>query len=264
MEKDNPVIEKGKIRSIEKLTDQIFGLEIAVSKKFPKPEPFQFAGILYGDFQLRRPFSFAGYRDGLLRFVIKKSGRMSELLSQAKPGDEVSVLGPLGKSPDLAAYSRILCVAGGVGIAPFLYFFEEEAKQKDISLIYGVRTIDDAWYEDTFTDLKGFLLVTEDGSSNYHGYPVDYVLTIASLFKPEALLAVGPSKMLASLKPLLDQVSFPIFVSLETYMGCSLGACGSCAVKHKEKGYIKVCTQGPVFRLNEIELYEEAQYADKA
>lgn len=259
MEKDKIVIETGKIKSIEKLTNQIFGLEISISENFPKPKPFQFAGLYYGDFQLRRPFSFAGYREGLLRFVIKKSGRMSELLSYAKPGDEVSVLGPLGKSPELSSYKRILCVAGGVGVAPFLYFFEEQVQEKDIFFIYGVRTLDDAWYENIFTDLKGFLLVTEDGSSNYYGYPVDYVLTISSLFKPDALLAVGPTKMLLSLKPLLNQVNFPIYVSLETYMGCSLGACGSCVIKHKEKGYAKVCTDGPVFRLDEIELYDDEE-----
>lgn len=247
-----PVITEAAIVKLEQVAPSIFSLLLETEKVLPEPYPFQFVLVHYGNFQLRRPFSVAGYSGNRLRLVFKVKGRMTAELSRAKAGEKVSVIGPLGSRLDYASFKRILAVAGGIGIAPFLYFFEKEAGRRDISLIFGAKTVDDAWYEDIYTDLKGFLLVTEDGSSGYTGYPIDYIMAVSGYFAPEAVIAVGPEPMLHSMKAAALQLQIPFFVSLEPYMGCGLGACNSCLVKLANGEFVRACEKGPVFELSEL------------
>lgn len=249
-----PNLTDASIKKIEQVARDTFEMQIVPESPIEEPKPFQFVSLLYGNYQLRRPFSIAGFDGESLRIVFKVRGRMTSELSKAKPGEKLSVLGPLGKPIQVREFQRILAVAGGVGIAPFLYFISKESSNRDISLIYGVRTLDDAWYEDAFTELKGFLLVTEDGSSNYHGYAVDYIFSVAKYFNPDLIIAVGPSQMLPAVRTASIQLGVPALASLEPYMGCGLGACCSCLVKTVDGGYVKVCTDGPVFNLNELVL----------
>lgn len=247
-----PSLVDGKIVSIKQLSKEVYEAKLSLPDEFEEPAPFQFVGILYGNYQLRRPFSVAGFKDGTLRLVFKVRGRMTGDLSRARAGETVSILGPLGRGFYAEGFSRILAVAGGVGIAPFLYFIEKMGRKKDISLIYGVKTAEDAWFEDVFTDLKGFLLVTEDGSSGYPGYPVDYLIAVSEHFKPDSVLCVGPEAMFGALKTVSEQIKVPAFASLEPYMGCGMGACCSCLVRLSEGRYVKACTEGPIFNLSEI------------
>lgn len=242
----------GKVVKNRPLTNSMYELYIEVGAEFEEPVPFQFVSLLYDDNQqIRRPFSVAGFRDGVLRLVIKKAGRVTRRLAEVRPGETVSVLGPLGNGLELKPGKKVIAVAGGSGIAPFLYLFDRQSGP-DIYLIYGVPSVDDAWFEDSYTDLSGFLLVTEDGSSGYHGYPVDYLLNTARLFQPDTVVAVGPGPMLAGVKNTMRYLDSQFFVSLESYMGCSLGACNSCLVK-TTTGWKRVCEEGPVFNLEELE-----------
>ena len=249
---NRPVITKATIVELEQVAPSVYSLLLETEKAFPEPHPFQFVLIHYGSFQLRRPFSVAGYSDNRLRLVFKVKGRMTSALSRAKAGDRLSVIGPLGSRLDYTSFERILAVAGGIGIAPFLYFFKKEAGRRNLSLIFGVKTVDDAWYEDIYTDLKGFLLVTEDGSSGYSGYPVDYIMAVSGYFAPEAVIAVGPEPMLRSLRAAALQLQIPFFVSLEPYMGCGLGACNSCLTRLASGEYVRACEKGPVFELSDL------------
>lgn len=252
--KKKPSLVEGEIVSVKGLSKEVFEATIVVPDSFQEPEPFQFVGILYGNYQLRRPLSVAGFENGRLRLIFKVKGRMTEELSKAKTGEVLSILGPLGKGFDAGEFKRILAVAGGVGIAPFLYFIQKLKTKKDISLVYGVKTVEDAWFEDVFTDLKGFLLVAEDGTSGYPGYPVDYVVAVSEQFKPDLILCVGPKAMFNSLKTVSQQLGVPAFASLEPFMGCGMGACCSCLVPLSSGGYLKACTEGPVFNLSEVRI----------
>lgn len=249
-----PVLTDAKVVKLQEVAKGIFELILEPEIEIPEPQPFQFVSIHYGNFQLRRPFSVAGFKGNLVRIVFKIRGRMTQELARVRIGENISLIGPLGKIFDYSKFNRVLSVAGGIGIAPFLYFFSKEACKREISLIYGVKSVEEAWYEEIFTDLKGFLLITEDGSSNYYGYPVDYIIQVSSCFNPDAVIVVGPQAMLESLIPVTFQLDVPFFVSLEPYMGCSLGACGSCLVKLSDGSYAKACMEGPVFELKQLSM----------
>lgn len=241
------------VKSIRHLTDSIFEIYLDAPEIALKAKPGQFVSIHLGEnHQLRRPFSIAGVKEGQVRLVIKKTGRVTKAMSRLSPGDLVSIMGPCGNSFDFGEKKKILCVAGGVGIAPLLFLIEKEVAKRDFYLIFGVKSVDDAWFEDIFTSLKGFLLTTEDGSSYYPGRAVDYLLSTDQFFKAEAMVAVGPLGMLEAYATALRYTEAEGFVSLEAYMGCSLGACNSCLVK-TSSGWKKVCQDGPVFRCEEID-----------
>jgi dihydroorotate dehydrogenase electron transfer subunit len=228
-------------------------------------EPGQFVGFHlgreeYGRTQtIRRPFSIAGTRDGAIRIVFKRVGRVTSAMSDLAPGDRVSVVGPLGtgfaavESAHAIVPEKVLVIAGGVGIAPILFYIQKMLPERKVSIVWGARTVDDAWYEDAFLDLSGFLLATEDGSSKYPGRAVDYMFAIEQLFHPDAFVGVGPKPMLQAMTRALSRDERPVFVSLETYMGCGLGGCCSCLVRGVD-GWKKACVDGPVFLASEIEL----------
>lgn len=244
---DAPIIR------LTELTEKVYEIFVKAPAIAEKAKPGQFVSIHLGkNHQIRRPFSIAGTNKGELRLVIKKTGRVTDALSRFLPGETISVMGPLGNSFECGDYKKIICVAGGAGIAPLLFLLQKEIKNRNFYLIFGVKTVKEAWYEEMFNSLKGFLLTTEDGSSHYAGRSTDYLLSTDQFFRAELMIAAGPLQMLKSYVSAFRFTEARGIVSLEAYMGCSLGACNSCVVK-TSSGWKKVCQDGPVFDGKEIE-----------
>jgi dihydroorotate dehydrogenase electron transfer subunit len=66
--------------------------------------------------------------------------------------------------------------------------------------------------------------------------------------------ACGPWAFYRSLQGTLRQYRHPCQVSLEGSLACGFGACLGCAVKQNGKpGYLKICSDGPVFDINDID-----------
>jgi dihydroorotate dehydrogenase electron transfer subunit len=92
-------------------------------------------------FMLSRPFSIMDGGDRLL-FLIRIVGKGSGLLASLRAGDELDMVSPLGSAfPDLDRAGTALCVAGGCGIAPFLFLARREKERgKPLRLLYWPRT----------------------------------------------------------------------------------------------------------------------------
>lgn len=250
--KNSPHLIESEIVELNRLTTDVFELLVNAPEICNCPEPGNFVSILYDDFHiLRKPFSIAGTKDGILRLLIKEVGRVTGKLSRAKPGEALSILGPLGNAFPVNSYRKILCISGGIGIAPFLYLFEKSLQGYRLGLLAGFNTGEDFWEEKCFENLDYFMPVAEDGSLVGTGTPLDFLKKSVSDFNPQALFMVGPKSMLKVALPEIKKLNLPCYASLEEYMGCSLGACNSCLVK-TERGWKKVCEDGPVFDLKEL------------
>ncbi len=72
----------------------------------------------------------------------------------------------------------------------------------------------------------------------------------------DLIIACGPPVMLRALKAKLKEsgVKTPCLVSLEERMGCGIGACLVCVCKKSDGGNARVCKDGPVFDIDEVEL----------
>jgi len=234
--------------------------------------PGQFAMIkAHGIFEplLRRAMAY--YRcdreaDAVhVEFIYQVLGRGTQALSQLKAGDGVDFLGSLGNTYDIrAARGRTaLLVAGGVGSAA-LYMLAEELIRAGVTtrLLIGGASRGDLCGLDDFIELlsvENVIGATIDGSYGEKGFvtePLEAGLK-AGAFGPSIIYACGPDPMLHRVSLIADEYGVPAQLSLEAPMGCGYGVCVGCAVAIKTDsppGYVyqKVCTEGPIFRHEEL------------
>ncbi|MFT8871419.1 MAG: dihydroorotate dehydrogenase electron transfer subunit [Sporolactobacillus sp.] len=207
---------------------------------------------------LRRPISICcvDQDKGELTLIFRVGGAGTALLAALSPGTKIDVLGPLGNGFPLEAAragARALLIGGGVGVPP-LYGLSRALVERGIitSHVLGFRTAADVFYTKQFSQLGAVQLFTEDGSMGRRGFVTE--ATGSVMF--EVAYACGPLPMLCALERQL--AGKLLYLSLEARMACGIGACYACAVHTSDtadqKGYLRVCVDGPVFRAGEVKL----------
>ena len=220
-----------------------------------RPGQFVMLGTGLGDVAapfLPRPFSIAARAvDGRLGFLVRVFGAGTRRLSTVGPGDELLVLGPLGRPFRLYEDRPLLCLAGGVGLAPFLFVAAEARNAgRDVRIVYGERSADRVFDPTLVREIAGVHpdLRTEDGSLGMRGLVIDDL----NLDDRPQLLACGPDPMLRACARLAAENELPLQVSVEEHMGCGVGTCQGCVVLSATGEWIKSCTEGPVFDVTEL------------
>lgn len=258
----------------QKINSSYYLLELKCPPIANEAKPGQFVMLKPSSLNyplLRRPFSISQYyplhhphktRRGHFTILYKKVGLGTEMMSHFKEGQKINLIGPLGNGytlPPLPSQSRIVLVGGGVGVASLLSL-KDILKDQFLVVFIGGKTKDDVLCEKEF--LKGknaeLHIATEDGSYGEKGTVVNLFLSRLHRFSSEKdlyLYACGPSGMLKSLAKKLIRKRWKIQVSLESRMGCGLGACWGCVIKtiDPDNPYQRVCKEGPVFNLKEID-----------
>lgn len=172
-------------------------------------------------------------------------GGFTDEMKKLKEGDVLSFRGPMGngfKIPEKA--NSILLVAGGTGVVP-LHLLAKKAKSKGIRVfaVLGARTKDELSYEKRLLRLTEELLVTtDDGSKGFKGNAVDGAKELLKGHVVDVVCSCGPEKMMKFLAEFCQKKNIPCQLSLERYMKCGTGICGSCMIGDK-----RVCKDGPVF-----------------
>jgi dihydroorotate dehydrogenase electron transfer subunit len=249
-----------------------FLMTVRLPHLFTTPAPGQFVMIHEtgrGDPLLARPFSvFDFHRFGdhvVLELLYRVAGRGTSLFSRMMSGDELTLLGPLGRGFTLpAGIRRAVCVAGGVGVAPLHFlihsgFLTARGESPRAAIFYlGARTKDLLAGVERLNDFCDLRICTDDGSLGHRGPVTDLLKCDIEDYDPQetVVLACGPIPMIRALERLLRNNSIPCQVSLEERMACGIGACLGCAIAIGGPGrkteYRRVCEDGPVFDLREI------------
>jgi dihydroorotate dehydrogenase electron transfer subunit len=192
---------------------------------------------------LSRPISVFDADENSVSFLYKVVGQGTEILSQLKPGEEITIDGPHGNGFPTEISGKIALVGGGVGIAP-LYKAAKEYKKNpgntvDIYLGFSTDPIMTKEYEAVGDNLKinvgGF--VTDDIDPAAY----DYIVTCG----PEIMMKVLNKKCQDTKDTAI------LYVSMENRMACGIGACLVCTCK-TSNGNKKVCKDGPVFLGSEV------------
>ena len=225
--------------------------------------PGQFAHIEIpnaGELLLRRPISI-NYVDSAKKEVhlaYNVVGKGTERLSYVHPNDVIDVLMPLGNGFQLTdSMKKVWLVGGGIGIAP-LKSLTCKYPDREYTAFLGYRS-KSCVYE--VKDLEAFAktyVTTDDGSYCRKGFCTDVLLEeIEKSGAPDVILACGPHLFFRSLARVVEKIGgIPAFVSLEQRMGCGTGGCATCVCKVGGK-HKKVCLQGPVFPIREVDsLYD--------
>ena len=277
MLKRKRVQERAKLVKVASVGPSLYWLGLKAPRLLTEtfPQPGQFLHVLAGpgcDPLLRRPLSVLDAdRDASeVELYLQLVGRGSRFLASLSPGEEIDVLGPLGRGfravgPDKTLY----LVAGGVGLAPLFFLARAiaqgrtpEAPRKVLFLL-GARSRADMPAKTLLDRLPSApLLASDDGSAGHRGTVIGLLEALLAREEGEAELAgCGPPRMLAALAGLASRECLPCQVSLEQVMGCGVGACQGCVVASRlagresgaGEGYSRVCTEGPVFEAGEVD-----------
>lgn len=223
-------------------------------------EPGQFAQLRCGPGPvplLRRPFSVAWVDGERCTFVFEEVGAGTRLLGRLRPGDQLEVLGPLGRGFTLdGAAGGCVIVSGGVGCAPFPLLIRRllDRGARDIVVLSGASTAHRLYPAAQFrrgaaVDVRE---ATDDGSHGARGRVIE-LLRDVQLDGHGALYACGPNRMLAALAGTLTHSSLAggiVEASMEAPMGCGFGTCLGCALPMRsddgEARWALCCSDGPV------------------
>jgi dihydroorotate dehydrogenase electron transfer subunit len=213
---------------------------------------------------LRRPFSIARTlrEQSSVGVVYRIVGKGTAAMKDLKPGETVDLLGPLGKPFSLPEQPvNCLLVGGGVGIAPLWSLADRLSQNRNrITALLGFRSSQFLFGVDLFETCGCETIVTtDDGSFGLKGFVSD---PLEEMLKKEfeRVYVCGPSLMLKTVIPMIRKAHIQGEVSVEERMGCGFGVCLSCVVNVRKDGVIerqRVCTEGPVFDLEEIILDDE-------
>ena len=242
-----------------------YSVRLLLPSAYRAAVPGQFVMVQIGDRlepYLRRPYSIHDLHvtgDGCeVELLGKIIGRGTRLLARAAAGDELRVLGPLGRGFDLDAGRRVAVVAGGVGSAALLLLGRALADRGvRLDFYYGGRAVVDLARHEVFGEVAAasrgsLILTTEDGSAGARGLVTEPLSERMAAGAYDFTYSCGPMGLMAALAKLSATHSVGGEAALETPMGCGYGACLGCAVPHADGRWALCCKDGPVFRLDEV------------
>ncbi len=236
----------------------------------------------YSGLVLRRPFSIntLDRAAGTITIHFRVTGKGTEWLARARPGERLEMLGPLGRPFEVDPRTRhVLLVAGGLGIAGVRALADEALEQgRRVTLLFGATSAREVYPSSLLPAEVEYLVATDDGSLGHHGFVTRLVPDYETW--ADQAFACGPWPMLSELARLAagrdgrlgvarlgrrarrSPASAPrgspqarrrawLQVSLEQNMGCAVGACLGCVIFGVE-GPQRVCREGPVFAADEI------------
>ncbi len=250
--------ERGLIEETRSLGNGYHLLKIAVphAAETARPGQFVMARILPAlDPLLRRPLGILDARPPYIWLYFQVLGSGTRLLAGQRPGDSLDILGPLGNTfPELPG-QRVLLIAGGRGIVPLFHYARAYGERRSLLLLHGGRSKADLPLLDRVRALRleRLFVFSEDGSLGQQGRLSDGLEKIVRDERPDVTLSCGPEAMLAALAKLLKPFPTRNLVSLEARMGCGFGACQGCVIRTANGTYRRVCDEGPVFPMEEIQ-----------
>ncbi len=231
------------------------------------PAPGQFLHVRPADPEgtdplLRRPFSVSDWEPAANRMhlIVRPVGRMSSRLARMVPGDVLDCLGPLGQGFPMPPGDRGVCVlvAGGVGAAPLILLARRLTAAGFTPAVFlgaGTRKnlIGAGLFEAAGASVR---ITTDDGSAGEKGQVTAAVARhLEGAVPVTAVYGCGPRPMLAEVARMFPQT--PAFGSFEEFMACGVGACRGCCIPLRDPDgqarYARVCRDGPVFSLKEVQ-----------
>jgi dihydroorotate dehydrogenase electron transfer subunit len=204
---------------------------------------------------LRRPLSLhrRSREEGWVEVLYKLKGRGTKVLAGREAGEELDVIGPLGRgfpAPEGVLYM----VGGGMGVAPLGAVVEDAADSGGgPKVLIGARTESALLCVEEFETLGADVEVaTEDGTAGFKGLVSEL---LDGKEKPEVIFCCGPAGMTKAIVRYALSRDVRCWASIEERMGCGIGMCRGCAVPivdGEDVVYRRVCADGPVFCEREL------------
>ena len=278
--RDTIFVEDCEILSHQAFDGDQYIMRVHAPKIAAKAQPGSFAHLTVHPLRpMRRPISImrVNKASGWVDFLYKKLGEGTALLAENKVGENINIMGPIGKAFEIKPErKRPLLIGGGVGMPPMIFVAEECHKQKDYEplvilgsevpfpftikpseimvpgmpggVIASMPLLDEWNIASRLASLQGY-------AGTFEGYVTDLARHWLNALTEEQraeveIYSCGPHPMLEAVAKLAKEFDLPCQVSLEEFMACAVGGCAGCVVEvQTETGPAmkRVCVDGPVF-----------------
>jgi ferredoxin--NADP+ reductase len=207
----------------------------------------------------RIPLTIADFdrKKGTITLIFQEVGKTTMQMGTLEVGDELATFtGPLGHATEIEDFGTVVCVGGGVGIAPIHPIARalKEAGNTVISII-GARNQELLFWEDKMREASSELIVcTDDGSYARKALVTEPLKELLEQKdrKIARVWAIGPAIMMKFVSLTTEPFKVPTIVSLNTVMIDGTGMCGGCRVQMTD-GAKFVCADGPEFDAHQID-----------
>jgi ferredoxin--NADP+ reductase len=240
-----------KILKKQELSEHVTLFEIDAKEIVRKAKPGNFIVLKIHEEGERIPLTISDFdrEKGTLTAIFQKVGKTTYHLGTLNEGDFISdVIGPLGIPSHIENFGKVICVGGGVGIAPVYPITKalKEAGNKVFSII-GARTKSLLFWEEKMRNVSDELIVTTDDGS--YGRKAVVTVPLEELLKNDnfdLVVAIGPAIMMKFVCKTTEKYNVKTVVSLNSIMIDATGMCGGCRVE--VGGETKFCcVDGPEF-----------------
>jgi len=237
----------------EQLSEEVFLMRVKASLIAEERSPGQFIILqVDNDYGERIPLTIADADkdEGSITLIFQTVGATTHRLAALCMGDSiVALVGPLGCPTHLEKVGKVVCVGGGIGVAP-MHPIVQGLKEvgNEITVIIGARTQELVILEDRMRELADELIVcTDDGSYGRKALVTEPLRELCEGdSRPDLVVAIGPPIMMKFCAETTRPFKVPTVVSLNTIMVDGTGMCGGCRVT--VGGETKfVCVDGPEF-----------------
>ena len=267
------------VKSIEEVAPRHYQIQLECPLLARSAKPGQFVHILTTpssdswvfDPLLRRAFSIMGVGTAStesVQVLFRVEGRGTQALAKTRVGDEIDLLGPLGKPFDLSPFGEIdtqmsthliaqehgemfhvkhlvpeaVVVGGGVGVPPLVFLSQIlKTNRVQVHSIIGARTAEDViCHDELLTVSKSVSVATDDGSRGHRGRVTDLLAPLLDKLGSEeyavkpVVYTCGPLPMLRAVAQMCAAAGIKCQVSLEENMPCGIGVCNGCVVRTKQ------------------------------
>jgi ferredoxin--NADP+ reductase len=247
-----PIIQK------EQLSADVYSMWIHAPLIAEERQAGQFIILQIDDqFGERIPLTIADAdpEKGAVRIIFQAVGASTRKLAQMNPGDELPVfLGPLGKPTHIEKKGTVVCVGGGIGVAPMHPIAQAMKKAGNkVIVIMGARTKELLILEKEMAAIADELIIcTDDGSYGRKALVTEPLKEVCEREQIAECVTIGPPAMMKFCALTTLPFAVPTTASLNSIMIDGTGMCGGCRVL--VGGKIKfVCVDGPEFDAHQVD-----------
>jgi len=243
----------------EDFSDTTFLLEIHHPAMARASKPGQFVIVMTHAEGERIPLTIADFdRDkGTVTLVIQAVGKTTrEMQDICRAGAELyGIVGPMGEPSHIGAARKVVCVGGGLGVAP-IYPQARGFKESGAYVIgvVGFRNRDLVFWEDKFRACCDELIIcTDDGSAGIKGLVTEGIkMAVEAHSDIDEVVAIGPPIMMKACAETTRPLGIKTMVSLNPIMVDGTGMCGGCRVKIGDRMKF-ACVDGPDFDGHDVD-----------
>jgi len=217
---------------------------IFLENNIPGVMPGQFVMVWLPDVD-EKPLALS-YLNGEAAITVQRKGKFTDELFKLKKGDYIGMRGPYGNGFDVDVCKKPCIIAGGLGMVPLAPLAEKLARKKPV-IIMGAASNGKFIFKKRMERVGKVECTTDDGSCGRKCFASDVLEEVITREKVDVVYGCGPEMMLKKVYEICRKNKVECQLSLERYMHCGFGVCGSCAID----GF-RVCIDGPVFSSKQL------------